>query len=73
MSDDHERAVQPPASGEQLPPKQKTYPTFVTTEADRNRWDLAMAVAARLLEEPMGSAHTRSAAVVLFHGPIPTA
>ena len=50
------------------PHMQETYPYFVAaTPAARRRWDLCMAVAAKLLEDDTSAGQVRSMAVVMFH------
>lgn len=47
------------------------YPPFVTSAADRERWDLAVGIAEETFGDD-GPAATWSAARVIFSSPIPT-
>lgn len=54
-------------------PKAPRYPGFVdATEAARARYDLALAVAARSVDEPPTSAAALMAAQVVYESDIPT-
>ena len=48
------------------------YPVFAQPEKDRERWDLCVARASELFEEPPGSETVTGAAIALFKSDIPT-
>ena len=49
-------------------PKQREYPSFVSDDpARQHRWDLAMAIAPRIIGEDASSSQVRQTARWLFH------